>query len=392
MRSLNHTTINKEGFMNKRFRWSTIMLQVVLVVISACFAPVATELVTPTPEPTAQAAPAEAATTAPAEAPVAQASERSLLEIVKERGELICGVNNQLPGFGYLTSDGAFSGFDVDFCKAIAVAVLGDANAVQYRPLTASDRFTAVQTGEVDVLIRNTTWTLQRDASGVGMEFMPVTFYDGQGMMVRADSGITSLEDMDGATVCVQSGTTTELNLADNFRALGLEFTPVVLEDADKTMGAYDDNRCDGVTTDKSGLVSRRTTLTNPDEHIILDVTMSKEPLAPSVLQGDAAWADAVRWIIYGLMEAEEYGITSENLDEMAASEDPTVQRLLGVSGDMGTLLGLDNDFLVRALEAVGNYGEIYDRNLGPGTPFDLPRGPNAQYTDGGQIYAMPFR
>jgi general L-amino acid transport system substrate-binding protein len=383
--------------MKQRFRWSTILLQVVLVAISACFAPVASDLITPTPAPTeAQAAPAQEATQAPAEAPAeapaAQATGQSRLEIVRERGQLICGVNNLLPGFGYLDSNGAYSGFDVDFCKAVAAAVLGDPNAVEYRPLTASDRFTAVQTGEVDVLFRNTTYTLQRDASGIGMEFMPVTFYDGQGMMVRKDSGITSLEDMDGATVCVQTGTTTELNLADNFRALGLEFTPVVLEDADKTFAAYDEGRCDGVTTDKSGLVSRRTTLANPDDHVILDVTMSKEPLAGAVLQGDPTWADAVRWVIYGLIEAEEYGVTSANLSEMSASENPVIQRLMGVSGDMGTLLGLDNDFLVRALEAVGNYGEIYDRNLGPGTAFDLPRGPNSQYTDGGLIYAMPFR
>ncbi|MCL4859256.1 MAG: amino acid ABC transporter substrate-binding protein [Caldilineaceae bacterium] len=374
---------------SKRFRLSTIVLQVVLVAISACFAPVATDLMTPTPAPTeAVAAPVEA----PAEAPAAQPAGQSLLEIVKSRGELICGANNQLPGFGYIDTDGNYSGFDVDFCKAIAAAVLGDPDAVQYRPLTAAERFTAVQTGEVDVLFRNTTWTLQRDASGVGMEFMPITFYDGQGMMVRSDSGITSLEDMDGATICVQTGTTTELNLTDNFRARGLDFTPVVLEDADRTFAAYDEGRCDGVTTDKSGLVSRRTTLASPDDHVILDVTMSKEPLAGAVLQGDPAWADAVRWVIYGLMEAEEYGVTSANLDEMASSEDPTIQRLLGVSGDMGALLGLDNDFLVRALAAVGNYGEIYDRNLGPGTPFDLPRGQNNQYTNGGLIYAPPFR
>jgi general L-amino acid transport system substrate-binding protein len=386
--------------MIRRFRWSTLLLQVVLVAISACFAPVATDLMTPTPEPTAQAAPAQEATQAPAqeatqapaEAPAAQATGQSRLDIVKERGQLICGVNNQLPGFGYLDSNGAYSGFDVDFCKAVAAAVLGDPEAVEYRPLTAAERFTALQTGEVDVLFRNTTATLQRDASGVGMEFMPVTFYDGQGMMVRADAGIASLEDMEGATVCVQTGTTTELNLADNFRALGLEFTPVVLEDPDRTFAAYDEGRCDGVTSDKSQLVSRRTTLASPEDHVILDLTLSKEPLAGAVLQGDPNWADAVRWVIYGLMEAEEYGITSANIAEMQASENPNIQRLLGVSGDMGVLLNLDNNFLVQALEAVGNYGEIYERNLGPGTPFDLPRGPNSQYAEGGLIYALPFR
>ena len=371
--------------MIKSFRWSTIVLQVALVAISACFAPVATELMTPTAVPTeAQAAPAEA--------PAAQAAGQSRLDIVKARGELICGVNGQLPGFSFVDSAGAYSGFDVDFCKAVAAAILGDPDAVQYRPLTTADRFTAVQTGEVDVLFRNTTYTLQRDASGVGMEFLPITFYDGQGMMVRADSNIASLEDMDGATICVQSGTTTELNLADNFRSRGLDFTPVVLEDADKTYTAYDEGRCDGVTSDKSQLASRRTTLTAPADHIILDVTMSKEPLAGAVLQGDPAWADALRWVIYGLIEAEEFGITSTNTAEMATSENPSIQRLMGVSGDMGTLLGLDNDFLVRAVNAVGNYGEIYNRNMGPDTPLNLARVQNEQYSKGGLIYAPPFR
>jgi general L-amino acid transport system substrate-binding protein len=225
------------------------------------------------------------------------------------------------------------------------------------------------------------------------MEFMPITFYDGQGMMVRADSGAETLDDLDGATICVQSGTTTELNLADNFRALGIDFSPVVFEDADQTFGAYDEGRCDGVTTDKSGLVSRRTTLTDPGAHVIMDVTMSKEPLAGAVLQGDSQWADAVRWVVYGLIEAEEYGLNSGNLDEMMTSDNPTVQRLLGVSGDMGTQLGLDADFMVKALSAVGNYGEIYDRNLGPDTPFSLPRGQNSLYTSpGGLLYSPPFR
>jgi general L-amino acid transport system substrate-binding protein len=357
-----------------------------VLIVAACEAPAAgpgqtvevTVVVTATPAPGGGAAPA--------------ASGRNLLSEVQARGELICGVNQLLPGFGFLDSEGNYSGFDVDFCKAVAAAVLGDPNAVQYRPLTAAERFTAVQTGEVDVLFRNTTWTLQRDGSSVGMDFLPITFYDGQGMMVRAELGAETLDDLDGATICVQSGTTTELNLADNFRALGLDFTPVVFEDADQTFGAYDEGRCDGVTTDKSGLVSRRTTLSNPSAHVIMDVTMSKEPLAGAVLQGDVAWADALRWIVFGLIEAEEYGITSENIDMMSGSEEPAIQRLLGLSGDMGTQLGLDNEFLVRALEAVGNYGEIYDRNLGPDTPFSLPRGQNTLYTEGGLLYAPPFR
>ena len=337
------------------------------------------------------AAPAEAPAAAPAEAPAAQ-SAVSRLQIVKDRGKLICGVNNQLPGFGYLQPDGSFAGFDVDFCKAVAAAVLGDPNAVEFRAASAQERFSLVATGEIDILFRNSTWTLTRDSAEVGMQFLHVNFYDGQGMMVRKSSGITSLEDMEGATVCVQSGTTTELNLADSFRALGISFTPVVFEDNDKTAGAYDEGRCDGFTTDKSGLVSSRTKLAVPEDHIILDVTMSKEPLAGAVAQGDPLWADAANWVVLGLINAEEYGITSANVDEMLNSTDPNVRRILGVEGGLGSKLGLPDDFMVKVIRAVGNYGEIYDRNLGPDTPFALPRGLNSLYTDGGIQYAPPFR
>jgi general L-amino acid transport system substrate-binding protein len=379
--------------MNKRYLSVAVMLLLFGLVVAACTMPATTGgqqvvevtvVVTATPESGAAPAAAEPATGQPVEG--------SLLQVVQDRGELICGVNNVLRGFGYLDSEGNYSGFDVDFCRAVAAAVLGDPDAVQYRPLTAAERFTAVQTGEVDVLFRNTTNTLQRDGSNVGMDFMPITFYDGQGMMVPEDLGAETLEDLDGATICVQSGTTTELNLADNFRALGLDFEPVVFEDQTQALSAYDEGRCDGYTTDKSGLVSQRLDLTNPDQHVILDVTMSKEPLAGAVRQGDPVWADAVRWIVNGLIEAEEYGVSSENIDDMMSSEDPTVQRLLGVSGDMGAQLGLDNDFMARALAAVGNYGEIYNRNLGPDTPFDLPRGLNNLYSEGGILYAPPFR
>lgn len=384
--------------MNKRITALAVALLVISIVYAACSSPA--------PAPAAQtpaaveaateaaAAPATEAAAVPAEAvaeaPAAQGS--SLLQTVKDRGTLICGVHGSLPGFGVVDSNGEWTGFDTDFCRAVAAAVLGDATAIEFRPLTANERFTAVQTGEVDVLFRNSTWTLTRDSSEVGMEFMPVNFYDGQGMMVRKDSGIESLEDMDGATICVQSGTTTELNLTDVFRALGVDFEPVVFEDADPTRDAYDEGRCDGVTTDKSQLVSYLTQLTNPDEHMILDVTMSKEPLAGAVLQGNPEWADVVRWVVFGLVNAEEYGVTSQNIEEMKASEDPNVRRLLGVEGDMGAKLGLDNAFVANALAAVGNYGEMYDRNLGPDTPFNLPRGQNALYRDGGLVYAPPFR
>jgi general L-amino acid transport system substrate-binding protein len=345
---------------------------------------VATQAETATAAPAAPAAPAAAATMQPA-------APGQLLQAVRERGTLICGAHGTFPGFGSVDAEGNFVGFDVDFCKAVAAAVFKDASKVEYRPLSAQERFTAVQTGEVDMLSRNTTWTTSRDSS-VGMDFAPVTFFDGQGMLVRSADNITSLEDMDGASVCVQSGTTTELNLADNFRARNIEVNPVVFEEMDATVAAYDEGRCDGLTSDKSQLVSSRLSLQNPDEHVVLEVTMSKEPLAPAVLQGDPQWRDIVTWVIYGIFTAEEMGITSENVDTFADSEDPNVRRLLGLEGDLGAGLGLDNDFMVEVIRAVGNYGEIYNRHLGPDTPFDLPRGQNALWTEGGLIYAPPFR
>ena len=372
--------------MSKRLTFLGASLLIIAIIYSACAAPAAAPAATPAPAEAAAAAPAADAAAAPAE----QAGSR--LDVVKERGKLICGVNNQLPGFGIVDSNGAYAGFDVDFCKAVAAAVLGDANAVEYKYASSQDRFTLVKTGEVDVLFRNSTWTTTRDSAEVGMEFMPVNFYDGQGMMVRADSGIASIEDMDGATVCVQSGTTTELNLADYFRARGLEFTPVVFEDNDKTLAAYDEARCDGFTTDKSGLVSSLTKMSVPADHIILADTMSKEPLAGAVSQGDAVWADAVRWVVFGLIQAEESGVTSANVQEMLASEDPNIKRLLGIEGDLGAKLGLSNDYMVKVLEQTGNYGEIWDRNLGPETPFKLARDLNDQWTNGGLLYSPPFR
>lgn len=344
---------------------------------------------TSTAEPAATQAPAAGG--AAAQATAVSAAPGETLQTIRDRGNLICGVNDQLPGFGSVDSSGSFTGFDVDFCKAIAAAIFGDATAVQYRPLSAQERFTAVQTGEVDVLIRNTTWTLGRDTT-VGLDFAPVTFYDGQGMMVRTADNITSLEDMAGATICVQSGTTTEQNLADAFRAINVEFQAAVFEDNNQTSAAYDEGRCDGYTTDKSGLASTRLRLQNPDDHAILDVTMSKEPLGPAVLQGDPQWKDIVTWVVFGVITAEELEMTSENIDSFASSGDPSIRRLIGVEGDLGIGLGLDNDFMVDVLKAVGNYGEIYDRHLGPATPVNIPRGLNAQYTDGGLIYAAPFR
>lgn len=317
---------------------------------------------------------------------------QSLLDEVKARGTLVCGVNNAVPGFGSVDTAGEFSGFDVDFCRAIAAAVLGDANAVDFRPLTAQERFTAVQTGEVDVLLRNTTWTSSRDTT-VGLNFTQTTFYDGQGFMVRRDSGISSLEDLEGRSICVQSGTTTELNLADVMSALDIQYTPVIFETADQAVAAYDESVCEAYTTDVSGLVSRRTTLREPDASVVLDATISKEPLGPAVLQGDDPWFDAVKWIVFGVIAAEEYGLTSENVEAAAAeSQDPNVRRLLGVEGDNVVGIGLPADGILQAIKQVGNYGEIYDRNLGPDTAFDIPRGLNNQYYNGGLMYAPPFR
>lgn len=315
-----------------------------------------------------------------------------ILAEVQARGTLSCGVNDQLPGFGFVNAEGEFEGFDVDFCRAIAAAVLGDAEAVSFVPLSAQQRFTALQTGEVDVLMRNTTWTTSRDTQN-GLDFGPTTFYDGQGMLVPSNLGVSSIAELDGANICVGSGTTTEKNLGDVMRSLGVDYTPVTFDGADPVFGAYDEGRCDAVTSDRSQLVSRRTTLAEPDAHVILDEVMSKEPLGPAYLQNDAAWGDVVNWVVYGVIAAEEMGIDSTNVAEMEESDSPEVRRMLGTEDALGEGLGLDADFLVTVIETVGNYGEIYERNLGPDTTFDLPRnGPNRQWTEGGLLYAPPFR
>jgi general L-amino acid transport system substrate-binding protein len=371
----------------KRFGLMAVFLALALVLV-ACGGEAETVEVTRIVEVTREVA-AEGA--APAEAVIVEGGGNTL-EAVQERGVLRCGGNQAVPGFGYLNPDtNEFEGFDIDFCRAVAAAVLGDANAVEIRPTTATERFPVLQTGEVDVLIRNTTWTISRDTS-LGFDFAPTTFFDGQGMMVRSGEGIESLEDLEGGTVCVQSGTTTEQNLADVFRGLNIEIESVVFADADATREAYDAGQCDGFTTDKSGLVSQQILLTNPEEHVILEETMSKEPLGPLVRHGDDNWFDIVKWTVFCTMNAEEYGVTSENAAEMANSEDPVIQNLLGTTGDMGTAMGLSNDFCLQVISQVGNYAEIYDRNLGPDTPFNLVRGLNTLYTEGGAIYPMPFR
>ncbi len=314
------------------------------------------------------------------------------LDKIRQAGTLVCGVNTGLAGFGQPDSQGRYSGFDIDICKAVAAAVLGDPDKVKYVPLTAQQRFTALQSGEIDLLSRNTTYTLQRDAE-LGLNFAPVVFYDGQGFMVPVKLGVKSAKELNGATVCVQPGTTTELNLADYFRANNMQFKPLVIEKLDEVVSAYLSGRCDVITTDRSGLAAIRTGRTpNPDEHVILPETISKEPLAPAVRQGDEQWNDIVRWTVYALIEAEEKGITAQNLDEKAKSEDPDVKRLLGVTPGMGKALGLDEKWAYNAVKAVGNYGEIFERNIGAKSPLKLNRGLNDLWTRGGLLYAMPIR
>jgi general L-amino acid transport system substrate-binding protein len=316
----------------------------------------------------------------------------AIKEAVEDKGFIQCGVSTGLAGFSNPDDAGNWSGIDVDVCRAIAAAVFGDAEAVKFTPLTSKERFTALQSGEVDVLSRNTTWTLNRDTA-LGLEFTGVTYYDGQGFMVPEALGVKSALELDGASVCVQTGTTTELNLADYFRANNMSFTPVVFERPDEARAAYEQGRCDAYTTDASGLYAQRTGLANPDEHIVLPEIISKEPLGPVVRHGDNEWGDVVRWTLYAMVEAEEFGVNSQNVDDLNANSDnPGVRRLLGVEGDMGQGLGLPNDWGYQIIKQVGNYGEIFERNVGMSTPLKIERGLNALWTEGGLQYAMPVR
>lgn len=315
-----------------------------------------------------------------------------ITQAIIDRDELICGANTGLAGFATVNDAGEWVGFDVDICRAVAAAILGDASKVSFRPLQAGERQAAVQSGEIDLMSRNTTMTLSRDAVW-GATFAPVTFYDGQGFMVTADSGITMMEELEGLTICVQSGTTTELNLADAFSAAGLEYTPNVFVEAAATWDAFVQGRCDAFTTDRSGLVAYQGSSPDPSLYFVLDDVISKEPLAPLSPQSDPQFADIVRWTVNGLIQAEEYGITSENIGDFVGSDVPEIQRFLGQGENaIGSLFGIPNDFMVTVITQVGNYGEIFERNLGPDTPFNLGRGMNALYVDGGLMYAMPFR
>jgi general L-amino acid transport system substrate-binding protein len=314
------------------------------------------------------------------------------IDAIKARGQLVCGVNGLLAGFSAADSQGNWTGLDVDICKAIAASLLGDGNKIKWTPLNAQQRFTALQSGEVDVLSRNTTFTLTRDAS-LGLLSTTPTYYDGQGFMVTKKSKITSAKQLKNAEVCVQSGTTTEKNMNDYFKALNIKIKPVVFEGFEALVKAFFSGRCQAYTTDASGMASiRNKEAKNPDDYVILPELISKEPLGPMVRRGDEEFYAIVKWVVYALLEAEEYGVTQENADQMKTSTDPVVMRILGTSEDTGKLLGLDKEWAYRAIKAVGNYGEIFERNVGPKSALKLPRGLNNQWSKGGLQYAMPIR
>jgi general L-amino acid transport system substrate-binding protein len=313
------------------------------------------------------------------------------LKMVKERGQLICGANGQLAGFGMPDPKGHWVGFDVDFCRAIAAAIFNDPDKVKFVPLIAKDRFTALQSGEVDVLSRNTTWTMSRDTS-LGLDFAAVTFYDGQAFMVHKSLKVSSALELNGAAICVQQGTTTELNLADYFRSHHMSLKTATFATAEEAIKAYDTGRCDAFTTDSSGLYGERLLLSDPSASIVLPEIISKEPLSPAVRQGDDSWDDLVRWTHYAMVDAEELGVTSSNVDEQLKSPNPEIRRLLGVEGQFGQALGLSNDWAYRIIKYIGNYGESFERNVGQGSPLKIARGLNALWTKGGLQYGLPIR
>ncbi len=367
-----------------------LFVMVILSVLLAACAPAATP------------APAPAATTAPAAAPAATAATGNaavkptgfgdILKGVLARGKLKCGINPSNPGFSVIDSTGAASGLDIDMCRAVAAAVLGDPKLVEFVPTTGDTRFTMLQTGDIDVLIRSTTYTFTRDTD-LGLNFAPPYFYDGQGIMVKKASGFTKLEDLNGASICMGRGATTELNLADAMAAKKLKYTASLFDNPDDVFSTFEQGRCDAMSNDKSGLIAQRSMAKNPDDYVILDVTLSKEPLAPVVRQGDDQWYDIIRWTEFALWIADEKGVTQANVDDTKAkSQDAELQRLLGVNGEMGAKLGLKNEWAYNLIKSVGNFDEIWQRNLGPTTKTAIQRGINNQWTKGGLLYAMPLR
>jgi general L-amino acid transport system substrate-binding protein len=321
----------------------------------------------------------------------AEAQGASTLNAVKARGVLNCGSNTGLAGFGQPDAQGNWTGLDVDFCRAVAAAVFNDPNKVKFVPLSAKDRFTALQSSEVDVLVRNTTWSSSRDTS-LGLNFGAINYYDGQGFMVKKALKVASAKELSGASVCVQQGTTTELNLADYFRANRMELKAVTFASADETIKAYDAGRCDAFTTDASGLYAERLRLAKPDDHMVLPEIISKEPLGPVVRHGDDQWFDVVMWTHYAMVTAEELGVTKANVDERLKSETPDIKRLLGTEGKHGEALGLTNDWAYRVIKHVGNYGEVFEKNVGQGSPLKIARGLNNLWNKGGLQYAAPIR
>ena len=323
--------------------------------------------------------------------------DTSRLDLIKKRGELICGVSGKIPGFSFLGINGEYKGLDVDICKSFAAGILGDSNKIQYRPLTAAERFTAIKTGEIDILSRNTTFTLSRDAyGGNGLTFAPIVFYDGQGLLVKKDSGISSIKDLANKSICVGSGTTTEQNINDTFETLSLPYTPIKYQDLNQVIAGYLQGRCSAMTSDRSQLAAARSGFRNPEEHIILKNVLSKEPLSPASDGADNKLADAIRWIIFTLINAEEEGITKENIEEKVklAKNNPqqkSLRRFLGIDGGLGEKIGLRNDFTINVIKATGNYGEIYKRNLGEDSNVPIPRELNQLFKNGGLHFSPPF-
>ncbi len=314
------------------------------------------------------------------------------LDAVKKKGFVQCGISDGLPGFSYADSKGVYKGIDVDVCHGIAAAVFGDASKVKFTPLTAKERFTALQSGEIDVLSRNTTWTSSRD-SAMGLNFAGVTYYDGQGFLVNKKLGVSSAKELDGATVCIQAGTTTELNLSDYFRSNNLKYTPITYDTSDESAKSLESGRCDVLTSDQSQLYAQRIKLAKPDDYIVLPEVISKEPLGPAVRQGDEEWFDIVRWTLFAMLNAEELGIDSKNVEQMAkSSKNPDINRLLGAEGDYGKDLKLPKDWAVQIVKQVGNYAEIFERNVGEGSELKIKRGLNALWNKGGLQYAPPVR
>src|SRR6201987_4392051 len=320
-----------------------------------------------------------------------QAACAQTLTTIKNRGELICGANGTLAGFGLPDPQGNWTGFDVDFCRAIAAAIFNDPTKVKFVPLTAKDRFTALQSGEIDVLSRNTTWTLSRDTS-LGANFTGVTYYDGQGFLVKKSLKVNSALELNSASVCVQTGTTTEQNLADYFKSNNMKYEVIAFGGADETVKAYESGRCDVFTSDVSQLYAERLKLANPADHVVLPEVISKEPLGPMVRHGDDQWFDLVKWVLFAMINAEELGITQKNIDEMAKSDKPELKRAFGTEGNLGEQLGLTKDWVIRIVKAVGNYGEAFDRNVGGGSKLGIARGLNQLWTKGGIQYAPPIR